>query len=70
MASHFEWSFVDGRLDLANGGLHLPHSEDGLYRFEPPQTFSACKAVTSGDARGGRLADPNKIITRMHRRDG
>ena len=38
-ASYFEWASVDIRLDLACGGLQLPLPEDGLYRFEPPETF-------------------------------
>ena len=69
-SAYFAWASVNKRPNLSDGSMHLPFTGDGLYRFEPLQTFSACKAVTSGDARGGRLADPNKIITRMHRRDG
>ena len=34
--------------------------------FQPPQTFSACNAVTRGDAQDSRLLDPKKIITKMH----
>ena len=56
--------------DLSNGGLPLPPTEDGLYPFAPPQTSSACKAVTLGDARDGWPSGPKKIITVLHVRWG
>ena len=64
-ASHFEGAFVGKCPDLASGGLHSPRTEDELRRAEPPQTFSARKAVTLGDARHGCLSDPIKIIMKL-----
>ena len=60
-AAFFEWSSTEGHPNLPNGGLHLPFPEDGLYQFEPPRTFSACQAVTLGDALDRCLSDPNEI---------
>ena len=54
-----------GRPDLSYGGLQLPPPENGLYRFERPQAFPACKAVTFRDARNGRVSEPKKIITKL-----
>ena len=62
---YFEWAFTMKRPSLPDGGLHLPHSVDGLYRFEPPNTFSACKAVTLVDAMDGRLSDPGAVIMKL-----
>ena len=45
-ASYLEWALKDKRPDLSNVGIHLPAAEDGLYRFEPPEIVSACKAIT------------------------
>ena len=45
-APYFEWALKDKRPDLSNVGIHLPAAEDGLYRFEPPEIVSACKAIT------------------------
>ena len=36
MAQYFYWVFVNKRADMYTGGLHLPLSEGGLYRCEPP----------------------------------
>ena len=47
-ASCFEWTFVNKRPNLPNGGLHVPFFEDGLRRLGNPQTLSACIALTSG----------------------
>ena len=63
-ASFCEWSFLEKRPDLSDGGLHLPLVGSGLIRFVPPQDFSACMAVTLGNARGDGSSDPNKIITK------
>ena len=52
--------------DLSDGGLRLPHTPDGLYHFETPLTFAACKAVTLGDARHCCLTAPKKIIMKLH----
>ena len=66
MASYFEWAFIDKRPDLANGSLHLRLSDNGSYRFQLPQTFSACRAVTLSDARDGWQSAPEKIIAKLH----
>ena len=50
---------------LVRWGLRPPYEEDGLYRFEPPHTFSACRAVTLGGAMDGRPPDPEKIILKL-----
>ena len=60
-ASYSEWAILDKRPDLSNGGLHLPFSEDGLRRLEPPRVFSACAAATLGGTRDKSASD-------MHRR--
>ena len=52
--------------DLADGGLHLPYTPDGLYRFETPRTFAACEAVTPGDAQYSNLTDPEKVAAKLH----
>ena len=49
-ASYFEWSLVEKRPDLSDGGLHLPITEGGPFRFVPPKEFPACTAVTLGRA--------------------
>ena len=54
------------RPNLSHGGVHFPPSEGGLYRFESPQTFSACRAFTLGGARDGCLSDPKNITTKLH----
>ena len=41
----FCMGLADKRPDFLNGGLHLPLTGDGLYRFEHPRIFSACIAV-------------------------
>ena len=51
---------------LSDGGLHLLYAPGGLYRFEAPLTFTACKAVSLGDATDGYLADPKKIAMTLH----
>ena len=65
-ASYFEWSFVEELPDLSDGGLHLPIVESGLIRFSPPREFSACTAVTLGDAQGDGISDPKKISMKLH----
>ena len=65
-ASYFEWSFLDKRPDLSDGGLHLPLVESGLLCFVLPKDFSACAAVTLGDARDNSISDPKKIIMKLH----
>ena len=65
-ASYFEWAFTNKRPNEPNGGLHLQHTEGLPCRFAPPQTFSACGAVTLGDALDGCLSDPEKIIMELH----
>lgn len=47
-ATYFGLAFAAKRPDLSNGRLHLPYSEGGIFRFEPPRTSSDCRAVTSG----------------------
>ena len=57
----------DEASELAHwGGLRLPCSEDGLYRFGPPHTFSARRAVTLGGAMDGNLPDRRKLIGKLH----
>ena len=53
-APYFKWAFAQKRPGLTDGGQRLRYEEDGLYRFEPPRTFPACKAATLGDATDGR----------------
>ena len=62
-ASYFGLAFSDKRPNLANGGLHLLHEEAGLYRFDPPRTFSARKGGTWGGATNSCLSDPKTRIT-------
>ena len=66
MSAYSERASADKRPDSANGGLHLPLSSGGLYRSGLPQTFSACRAVTSSDARYGYPSGPKKIIVKLH----
>ena len=54
------------RPNSACGGLHSPHTADGLYQSEPPPTFAACKAVWWGDALNPGVSDPKKIATKLH----
>ena len=65
-ASYFEWACAKKRPDLADGGLHIPLSQGGLYRREPPRIFPAGKAGTLGGARNGCLSDAKKIIMKLH----
>ena len=51
--------------DLSDGALYLPHTPGGLYRFETPLTFAACKTVTLRDAREGSLTDPKEIVIKL-----
>ena len=55
---------------LSDGGLHLPYTPDGLYHFEPPHTFAACKAGAIGGAEICRLADSTKIAIGVPRKLG
>ena len=61
-ASYFGWSFVEKRPDLSDGCLHLPRLGSGLIRFAHPRGFSACTAVTLGDAQDDNVSDPKKSI--------
>ena len=65
-ASYFEWSLLGKRPDLSDGGLHLPFLEGGPLRSVPPKDFSACTAVTLGDARDINISDPRRIIMELH----
>ena len=65
-ASYFAWAVADGRPDLSNGELHLPLTEDGLYRLEPSRVFSARTAVTMGDARDYSASGPGGIFAKLH----
>ena len=51
---------------LSGGGLHSPNTSGGLYGFETPLTFAACKAVSLGGAEDGCLTDPQKIDMKSH----
>ena len=44
----------------------MPLVESGLIRFAPPREFSACTAVTLGDAQGDGISDLKKIIMKLH----
>ena len=61
--SYFGLAFSNKRPNLANGGLHLLHEKDGLYRFDPPCTFLARTGGTWGGATNSYLSDPKTIIT-------
>ena len=65
-ASYSGWAFVEKRPNLPTGGFQSPPTEGGLYRPEPPQTFSACNAVTRRRASSGRLSDPKKAMMELH----
>ena len=65
-ASYFEWSLIDQRPDLSDGGLHLPLKESGLLRFATPKKFVACTAATLREAQDEGAADPKKIIMKLH----
>ena len=65
-ASFLEWGPPRPRPNLEHGGICLPFTDDGLCSFSPPGSFSACKAVTLGDAREGNNSDPKKIIEKLH----
>ena len=67
-ASYFVWSFVEERPDLSDGGLHLPLKESGLIRFAPPKKFSACAAVTLGDAQDDGIRRRSAPAPRIRRR--
>ena len=43
----------------------MPFTDDVTRRLEPPREFSARKAVTLGNAKGGGLPDP-KIFMELH----
>lgn len=53
---YFDWASLRERAEISNGGLHLIFTEDKLYRFEPPRTFSVCTAVTPAGA-------PEMVVT-------
>ena len=64
-ASYFECAFTNKRPNLANGGLHLPTTEGGLYQFGSPRTFPARRAETFGDVMGVGLSGPEKVLTQL-----
>ena len=64
-ASHFGRAFFRKIPNMPNGGLHLPYTEDGLYQFDPPRTFSACNAGSLGDSMDGCLPDPNRSVMKF-----
>ena len=51
---------------MSDGGLHLPYTPDGLYRFETPLAVAACNAAALGDAEDCSLTDPKKIVMKLH----
>ena len=57
--------FINVRICLT-GGLNLPYTRYGPYRFEAPRTLAACKAVTLGDAHDSNLTDPERIAMKLH----
>ena len=57
---------MEKRPDLSDEGSHLPLVESGLTRSAPPREFSACGAVTLGDAQDDSISDPKKIIMKSH----
>ena len=65
-ASYFEWALTSKRPNLPNGRLHLLYTQDRLYQFGPPRTFSASKAVTLRDALDGCPSDPQNIARKLH----
>ena len=65
-ASYFQWASANRRPDLSDGSLRLLYEEDGLYHFEHPHTFSACKAGTFRGATDGCLSGPKESITKLH----
>ena len=54
------------RPDSPGGGLRLPSTEDGLFRFVPLKGFSACAGVTLGGALYDSAPDPRKITVELH----
>ena len=61
-----EWACLRKRPNFEKGGFLLPFTEDAMWSLTPPRTFSACKAVTLGDARGGTLSEPKKVAMKLH----
>ena len=61
-----EWALVNSRPTFPNSCSHVPLAGDGLRRFEPPRTFSACENATLGRAMDGCPSDPKKIFTKLH----
>ena len=53
------------RPNLSNGGLHFPPTANGLYRFEPPSTFGARKAVALGDVLDPGASDPEIVAAKL-----
>ena len=64
-AIYFVWALSQERLDLSNGGLHLPFTEDGPFRSVPPEDFSARTAVALENTRDGGASDPQKVISKL-----
>ena len=56
---------MDTRLALSNGGSNAPCTQDGLFRFVPPEEFSARTAVALGGARDDSVFGPRKIILKL-----
>ena len=44
----------------------MPFVKRGRLLRVPPEEFSACTAVTLGDARDDSMSDPKKIVTKLH----
>ena len=65
-ASYLEWALSKKRPDLPNSVLRLPLTGDALLRFVPSKDFSACSAVTLGDARDESPYGPREIILKLH----
>ena len=54
------------RSDLPHEGLHLPFTDDGLFRLAPPKEISACTALTLGDAREDSASDARRVFMKLH----
>ena len=54
------------RPNLAHGGMHPLHTDDGLWQSGSPTSFSAPKAVALGDASDPGVSDPKKVAMELH----
>ena len=64
-ASYSECAFTNKPPNLSDGGLRAPYTEDCPNKFEPPRTFTPCKAATLGDAMGSCLSEPERIVMKL-----